>query len=287
MTDHCITFEEVSLYWKRFSKLADRRAYQKSPHADLLRALSKQRFHKYPGELNRGLWEIGPTDFSKPCVCQFDYTKLTTLKISLQNVTEILPGTLQVVPGNSPLTSHEISKTLNDKSSKLRFGIFNYKHEALSPNVPKWVYENSIVHQVNSRGCSTCPEWLPLDNYIQLATAWTHSDFHIDKGNTAAYVGMIEGEKLVLMILDREGLHNHYSAWFRARFSESNTKSFWYVGELDNVTVIVARIKAGELLYIPPGCVHFVLTLKSSITISGNFFHKNFIKSIAGCTTGF
>ena len=281
MTSACITYDQISSYWTRFKNPADRADFKVSAHAAFLCQLSEKRFHKYPGELNRGLWEDGPTDFSRPWLCTFDYTKVTAIKLGLSTVADLFPDGHEVVPGNIHLSAAQLSQSLNATTSKRRFGIFNYKHTALAPKLPRWIYENSIVHQVNSRNCSKCPEWLPLDNYIQLATAWTHSDFHIDKGNTAAFVGLIEGEKLVIMILDRNGLHTHYSAWHRARLAESNSRSFWYVGELEGARVIVTRIRAGELLYIPPGRVHFVLTLKSCITISGNFFHKNFIPSIA------
>ena len=45
--------------------------------------------------------------------------------------------------------------------------------------------------------------------------------------------------------------------------------------------VYIVRIKAGEFLYLPPGCIHSVLTLKSCVTISGNFFYKHDLTHIA------
>ena len=276
-----LTLVEVSPYWKRFTDPLVRSRLEESEHAILLRGLAQRRFNIDPRGVASGVWEDGPQDFSRPWLCKFDYHKLTSHPISLSTVGTLLPDRYIVEPGKVDLSSYKISRALNAKNSKKTFGIFNLPQNHLNITNPPWLLKNSIVHIVNSRNCPKCPEWLPLDNYVQMATAWTYSDFHLDQGHTGAYVGMIEGEKLVLLILNRIGLHKMYVEWDRRKYSYKNEKSYWFPMFVPNCVIIVIRVKGGECLYIPPGCVHSVLTLKSSITISGNFFHKDFIKGIA------
>jgi len=281
MAHQIITHDQVSPFWTRFSDPTVRSEYEQSQHAVLLKGLAQQRYTKYDDEIPRGQWENGPDDFTKPWVCKFDYTKLTSKIISLACVSNFLPSRYICVPGDQDLSATKISRALNASVSKYCFGIFNLKQDGLPLTNPAWLLKNSLVHILNSRNCTACPEWFPLDNYIQLATAWMWSDFHLDQGHTAAYVGLIEGEKLVLMILDRNGLYESYVKWSNLKYSYTNFLSFWFVAKVSNCRLHVVRVRAGELLYIPPGCVHAVLTLKSSITISGNFFHKDFLKGIA------
>ena len=281
MTADCITLKEISAYWKRFTSPVVQEEMEQSEHRQLLKSLSQRSFNQYAGDVPSGIWEEGPADFSLPWTCKFDYRKLTKKFISLSNVTYFLPHHCFVEPGHQYLSANVISRSFTAKASKTSFGIFNFKREDLEITNPSWLLRNSIVHIVNSRGCSKCPPWLPLDNYIQMAGAWTVSDFHLDKGNTGAYVRMIECEKLVLLILNRKGLYEIYFEWSLKRFSSSNPKSFWFPDYVPNCTIWVVRVRAGEMLYIPPGCIHFVLTIESSITISGNFFHKDYVHNIA------
>ena len=281
MTEQFITLKEVSNFWTRFTDPNVQSEYEQSQPAVLLKGLTQQRITPYSEDIPRGNWEDGPDDFSRPWLCKFDYKKLTTRNISLATVSDFLPNRYICVPGEQDLSATEISRALNAKVSKHLFGIFNLKQDGLPLTNPARLLKNSLVHILNSRNCTACPEWFPLDNYIQMATAWMYSDFHLDQGHTAAYIGLIEGEKLILMILNRQGLYEAYRKWDDDKYSYTNFLSFWFVAKVKKCKVFAMRLRAGELLYIPPGCVHAVLTLKSCITLSGNFFHKDFLPGVA------
>ena len=248
MAHQCITYDKISQFWTRFSDPKVQSQFEQSQHATLLRGLAQQRFNKYDEEVARGEWENGPDDFSKPWLCKFDYSKLTSRTISLANVSDFLPSRYICVPGDQDLSATEISRALNATVSEYCFGIFNLKQDGLPLTNPVWLLKNSLVHILNSRNCSKCPEWFPLDNYIQIATAWMYSDYHLDQGHTAAYVGLIEGEKLVLMILNRDGLHESYCKWAKRKYAYTNFLSFWFVAKVFNCKLHVVRLRAGELL---------------------------------------
>ena len=112
MTAQCITFDEISHFWTRFSDPTVRSDYEQSQHAVLLKTLSQQRFTMY----DDGNWEDGSGDFSKPWLCKFDYTKLTSQTINLATVSSFLPSRYICVPGDRNLSATEISRALNSKA---------------------------------------------------------------------------------------------------------------------------------------------------------------------------
>jgi len=105
--------------------------------------------------------------------------------------------------------------------------------------------------------------------FFWLGGASTMTPFHRDLGNI--YLAQIAGRKLIRMVPSRQ-LHLVYNEVGYHSEADLDKLDFARFPLLKDASMVEAIIKPGDLLFIPLGWWHFVKSLDTTISVTGNNF---------------
>ena len=131
---------------------------------------------------------------------------------------------------------------------------------------------------------SVDPEWKPeMLHYCLLGTEGCYTDWHIDFGGTSAWIHMIYGAKLFILIEPSEANLIKFEHWENLEPNKKRRTGFIQYCEGIKEPIppnSIARIEltTGETILMPAGWIHCVITTMGSLAFGGNFFHYNCAK---------
>lgn len=123
-----------------------------------------------------------------------------------------------------------------------------------------------------------------IQKYLLMSVKNCFTDFHIDFGGTSVYYSIVKGRKKFLLFPPTARnlkayenwclSENQNKVWFPSlikKLSPGDSKKIKYDAYINNGMVI--EIEMGDLLLLPSGWIHAVLTEEDSIIIGGNFLN--------------
>ncbi|GMM28571.1 [Histone H3]-lysine-36 demethylase [Martiniozyma asiatica (nom. inval.)] len=158
--------------------------------------------------------------------------------------------------------------------------------------LPKIVKELDFINHLNADFGIVPPK---IQKYILMSVKNCFTDFHIDFAATSVYYSPILGHKQFILIPPLSKNLQVYKKWCLSpdqsttwlpdlikpvsKSESDHLNSSQKIPKSYNNNGFVIDVKPGDLLFLPSGWIHSVLTLEDSIVFGGNFLNLLSIKN--------
>ena len=134
---------------------------------------------------------------------------------------------------------------------------------------PRFLDQNSIASIARSHRCEHEHDWGTFLEAFQMCEACSVTQSHADFSGHGALLTVLKGHKLFALTAARKRQYGKLDKW--AALPEDDPALWWseYGMNLDS-PVFAVEVFAGQAIWIPPGWVHFVLSVEESHQVGYN-----------------
>jgi hypothetical protein len=134
---------------------------------------------------------------------------------------------------------------------------------------PKFMTEQSLTGLAGAQACPHEGQWQVIDAAFQMFERFAVTQTHFDYSGTGALICILTGRKLVALTAARKHQFMKYYKW--TEFEEGHPALWWSEYAMDRDTpVFRIELLAGDVLWVPSGWAHFVISLEQSQQVGFN-----------------
>jgi len=134
---------------------------------------------------------------------------------------------------------------------------------------PQFLLDQSLTGIAAKNICEHEGRWQTVDGAFQMFERYAVTQTHFDYSGTGALICILAGRKLVALTAARKHQYMKYYKW--TELKEGHPALWWSEYAMDaDAPVFPVELCAGDVLWIPSGWAHFVISLSEAHQVGFN-----------------